>query len=223
MYWDSDRGIYLEGGFTIIQSNLEADYLGRLAEAADSGSSDLIDAGENDDDKNEDEDNKTAVDELTNHDVKEFTGHIKRRTFFNRSDFDPDIEWLASKNCMLNLVTGETATFSPTFLATIQIPVSYSETAICPAIMKFLHEVISPEDVEIVLDVIAYCLWRAFPFQHWILFNAQGGNGKGTLLGLIRRFLGSENVSSVSLQTLASFSESAKFAISHLYGKLSQH
>ena len=33
LYWDFDRGIYLEGGFTIIQSNLEADYLSRLAEA----------------------------------------------------------------------------------------------------------------------------------------------------------------------------------------------
>ena len=39
-------------------------------------------------------------------------------------------------------------------------------------------------------------------------------------LDLSGDFLGSENVSSVSLQTLASPSESAKFAISHLYGKL---
>ena len=214
MYWDSDSGIYLEGGFTIIQNNLEADYLKRLAEAADSGSSDLI--GEKDDDNK-----KAAVDELTNHDVKEFTGHIKRRTFFNRSDFDPAIEWLASKNCMLNLLTGEAATFNPSFLATIQIPVYYSETATCPAIMKFLHEVISPEDVEIVLDVIAYCLWRAFPFQHWILFNAQGDNGKGTLLRLIRRFLGGENISAVSLQTLAS--DANKFAVSPALWEVGQH
>ena len=35
LYWNLDRGIYLEGGFTIIQSNLEADYLKRLAEVAE--------------------------------------------------------------------------------------------------------------------------------------------------------------------------------------------
>jgi P4 family phage/plasmid primase-like protien len=120
---------------------------------------------------------------------------------------------------MLNLLTGEVQAFSPSFLATIQVPVYYSEEAACPQIMKFLNEVMGPDDVEIILDVIAYCLWRAFPFQHWVLFNAKGGNGKGTLLSLIRKFLGGENDSAVSLQTLA-YDTNAKFAISHFYGKL---
>lgn len=214
LYWDSDRGIYVESGPAIIQGNLEADYLSRLATAnAADGTPDLspdnLEAKE-----------KTNVKELTNHDVKEFTGHVRRRTFFNRSNFDPSIEWLATRDCMINLLTGQTAAFSPDFLATVQIPVYYRKDAKCPEIMKFLNEVVSPEDVETILDIIAYCLWRAMPFQHWVLFNAKGGNGKGTLLRLIRRFLGSQNVSSVSLQTLTSPSESAKFALSHLYGKL---
>jgi P4 family phage/plasmid primase-like protien len=206
-YWDRARGIYLDGGAMIIQKRLEDDYLARLAA--------FEPAFSNED--NEDE-NKTVVDVLTNSDVKEFIGHIKRRTFFKRSEFDPDVEWLAFKNCMLNLLTGEVQAFSPDFLATIQVPVHYSEKAACPHIMKFLNEVVAPDDVEIILDVIAYCLWRAFPFQHWILFNARGGNGKGTLLSLIRKFLGGENVSAVSLQTLAN--DTNKFATSHFYGKL---
>ena len=28
----------------------------------------------------------------------------------------------------------------------------------CPAIIRFMHEVMAPEDVETVLDFIAYCL-----------------------------------------------------------------
>ncbi|HEY7082582.1 MAG TPA: bifunctional DNA primase/polymerase, partial [Nitrososphaeraceae archaeon] len=60
-----------------------------------------------------------------NKDVSETLGHIRRRTFTNREDFDSNIEWLATSNCMVNLLTGEAAAFSPDFLTTISIPVKY--------------------------------------------------------------------------------------------------
>ena len=63
---------------------------------------------------------------LTNKDVSEFLGHIQRSSYFDRSGFNPNIEWLACKNCMINLKTLETRPFSHEFLATVQIPVEYS-------------------------------------------------------------------------------------------------
>jgi hypothetical protein len=107
---------------------------------------------------------------------------------------------------MVNLKTLETQPFNPQFMATIQIPIPllYDNNKIilvedtsssdisnffemvadpiscpCPGIMNFMNEVVSaPEDVQTILDFIAYCLWRAFPFHNYLLFNGTGRNGK---------------------------------------------
>jgi hypothetical protein len=86
----------------------------------------------------------------------------------------------------------------------------------CPAIMRFMHEVMAPEDVETVLDFIAYCLWRGFPFHRYLLFNGSGRNGKGVMLEIIKCFLGHNNVSGESLHRLLD----TRFATAELYGKL---
>ena len=86
----------------------------------------------------------------------------------------------------------------------------------CPTIMKFLHEIMSLTDVEIVLDFLAYCLWRNYDFNVWMLFNGAGQNGKSTLLNLIERFLGSDNVAGESLERLLT----ERFAPANLYQKM---
>src|SRR6476469_8594432 len=51
--------------------------------------------------------------------------HIRRRTYLDRDQFDPRIEWLACRNCLVNLKTLETKPHSSDFMATIQIPWDY--------------------------------------------------------------------------------------------------
>ena len=82
--------------------------------------------------------------------------------------------------------------------------------------MKFLNEIMSMSDVEIVLDFLAYCLWRDYTFNVWMLFNGAGQNGKTTLLNLIEGFLGSKNVSGESLERLLT----ERFAPANLYQKI---
>ena len=72
----------------------------------------------------------------------------------------------------------------------------------CPAIMKFMYDIITPENVDLVLDFMAYCLWRTYKFNFWMLFNGAGLNGKSILLTLIERFLGKHNVSGETLDRL---------------------
>jgi putative DNA primase/helicase len=152
----------------------------------------------------------------SNQDVNEFLGHIQRRTYFDRSNFNPNIEWLASADCMLNLSTGETAPFSPGFLNTTYIPVKYSPNAQCPKIKHFLREIVEPEDVEHILDYIAYCLCRDYKYANWLLCVGYGHNGKSVLLNLIERFLGKHNTSSESLERILN----RQFAVASLYLKL---
>jgi P4 family phage/plasmid primase-like protien len=86
----------------------------------------------------------------------------------------------------------------------------------CPKIMEFFHEVVEPDDVELLLDFIAYCLWRDYKYANWLLFVGYGQNGKSVLLNLIERFLGKDNTSSESLERLLG----ERFAPANLYQKL---
>ena len=140
--------------------------------------------------------------------------------YTDRSAFDPDIEWLCCANVMLNIATGEVKDHSPDFMATVQIPHVYlHRTPHVPLpykILRFLHEVMAPEDVETVLDFIAYCLWRGFPFHKWLFFNGSGRNGKGVTTNLITAFLGRDNVSNETLERLLE----NNFATASLFGKM---
>jgi putative DNA primase/helicase len=161
---------------------------------------------------------------LPTYQVNEIINTIKAKTYTDRKDFDNNIEWVACKDCMINLITGETRPHSPDFMVTMQIPVSYRKMSdssntqfLCPKIMKFLHEIVSDRrDIDTILDFIAYCLWREMKFHKLLILNGEGRNGKGTLCKLITCFLGREHVSSESLDQLLN----GRFSPSQLNGKL---
>jgi len=156
--------------------------------------------------------------------VNEIINTIKSKTYTDRKEFDSTIEWLACKDCMVNLKTGETRPHSPDFMATIQIPVIYQKSLdlsnyqfSCPKIMKFLREIVSDKrDIDTILDFFAYCLWPEMKFHKFLILNGEGRNGKGTLCKLITCLFGTENVSSESLDQLLN----GRFSPSQLNGKL---
>ena len=169
-------------------------------------------------------------------DVDKVVFHLRFKTLIDREQFDSKIEWLAAKDCMINLKTGESKPHSPDFMATVRIPHNYNiqlkqplptrETYVfetlslsscpCPNIMRFLYDVMSPEDVEKFLDFAAYCLWRGYPFHKWLYLNGSGRNGKGVTLSILKALLGRYNTSSEALQRILE----NNFAPARLYGKL---
>ena len=161
---------------------------------------------------------------LSTHQINEIINTIKSKTYTDRKQFDSNIDWLACKDCMINLKTEETRHHSPDFMAIIQIPVTYQKFLdlsnyqfSCFKIMKFLHEIVSDKrDVETLLDFMAYCLWREMKFHKLLLLEGDGRNGKGTLCKLITRLLGYENISSESMDQLLY----GRFSSSQLNGKL---
>ena len=147
---------------------------------------------------------------IPTHHVNEIINTIKSKTYIDRNEFDSNIEWLACKDCMVNLKTGEIKPHSPDFMATIQIPVSYRKSFdsqnnqfSCPRILKFLNEIVSDRrDVDTILDFLTYALWREMKYHKLLLLEGDGRNGKGTLCKVITRLFGYENVSSESLDQL---------------------
>jgi P4 family phage/plasmid primase-like protien len=195
-YYNADEGIYLPNGECIIKASLQSQF-GR---------------------------------ELTIKKVNEAIAQIQRSTYVSRDAFDPNILWIATNNCMINIMSGETKPFSHEFMCTTNIPVFYDHgypTGIFAdflrsvegqksKIMKFLYEIMNPEDVDLFLDFLAYCLYREYKYNYWMLLVGKGLNGKSILLTLIERFLGRGNVSGETLHRLLK----ERFSVANLFQKM---
>ena len=187
LYYDKSSGIYKQNGEELIQQKVES-------QMAHLGLST----------------------KCTSHYVSEVTGHIQRLTYKQRKDFNRFPAFLTLKNGTLDLTDQFVLTHSKEFRATIAVPIIYNKDAQCPAITKFLNEIVKPEDVPLLLEIIGWCLDADSGMQKLVMMLGSGANGKSTFLELLRAFIGPDNCSSVSLHQLTE----NKFSMAELYNKL---
>ncbi len=154
--------------------------------------------------------------DLGNYLVAEVIGNVKRSTYISPDRFQEPTPILPLQNCLLDVDNIETSPFTPDHYALAKLPVEFDSTADCPAIKKFLGEILRSEDVPFVQEWAGYHLVRGYPTALAALFVGDGANGKSTLINLFRAFLGSRNISAVSLQAF----EKNTFAKATLFGKL---
>jgi putative DNA primase/helicase len=121
-------------------------------------------------------------------------------------------------NCLNGIVglDGQLQPHTPDFLSPIQINAAFDPAAACPAIDKFLAEVLAPDDVELIYELVGYLVVPDQSLQTAMMFLGEGANGKSTLLNLITDLLGHRNVSSVALHRL----DEDRFSVAELEGKL---
>ncbi|MGI8643202.1 MAG: DNA primase family protein, partial [Thermomicrobiales bacterium] len=129
---------------------------------------------------------------------------------------DPDPSWLNLANGLLNWQTAELFEHTPAIPSTIQLAVAWRPEARCLRIQRFLQEVLPPDSVDFVLEIIGYALYAGNPLHKAVLLYGAGRNGKGTLLRVITALCGAANVSNVSLHQL----QENRFAVAELLGKL---
>jgi len=148
--------------------------------------------------------------------VSEAYDFVKHRTYVERKEMEPPINIIALKNGLFNLDTNAIEPFSDKYFFLNTLPIDYDPNADCPEFKKFLSEVVSPDDAEIIFECLAYTLYRAYPIQQAIVFYGNGANGKSVLLYAIKAFLGKENISGIPLQSLGE----NRFASVRLFQKL---
>lgn len=121
-------------------------------------------------------------------------------------------------NCLNGIVDldGNLEPHSPDFLSPIQIGAEFDPRAECPAIDKFFGEVLAADLVELIYELVGYLVFPDQSLQMAMMFLGEGANGKSTLLNLITRLLGPQNVSSVALHRL----DEDRFSVAELEGKL---
>lgn len=158
----------------------------------------------------------TSTELLSRYKIGEVIAHIQWNTYCDRKIFNND-KWVINlNNGLFDIKSGELRPHTHEFLSTIRIPIEYSPDADCPAIKKFLSEVLKPEDIPIFEEFAGYCLIPDYTIQIVPLFVGEGGEGKSTTLGLLEAFIGKENCSHIPWHEL----ERSRFAKSVLVGKL---
>lgn len=123
---------------------------------------------------------------------------------------------IAVTNGLLNPEKGTLTPYTPNEFVVQQIPVEFKPEAECPVNLKFLAEVLEPDQIPIIQEALGYCLLQAMPIHTSIVLLGEGANGKSTLLNVINAFLGAENVSHVTLQQLCE----GRFELAQLHNKL---
>ena len=129
---------------------------------------------------------------------------------------DSDISRINLTNGMYDFLTGELVPHGPEFNSTIQITHALVKGAECPAILRFLVQVLPEDALGLFFEIAGLILYEGNPYQIAILFLGLGGNGKGVALLILTILCGAENASAVPLQKLCS----DKFAPADLQGKL---
>jgi DNA primase catalytic core len=153
---------------------------------------------------------------VTRNSANEVIGHVQRLTYVDRDEIDADENITNLENGLLNVSTRRFKPHSPDYYSTTQVGIRYDPEAECPVFDKFLAEILpEPDDRMRIADLFGFCLIRDYHIQKWFMFHGQGANGKGTLLDVLKDFLGHHNVSGVELQRLDD-----PFLPAELYGKL---
>jgi len=148
--------------------------------------------------------------------ISETMNHLRQTTYVPRDWLDADNPLIVTKNCVLNPETLETFPCSPEIFTTIAIPVTYDTEKDCPAIKKFLTEVVNIADIKLLQEICGYILLKRYVFQKAVMMLGSGANGKSTMIRIIAAMIGSDNISTPSLQSLLY----DRFAASQLYHKL---
>lgn len=153
---------------------------------------------------------------VTAHGVREVIAHVQARTRVNKNVLNKDVEVLCLRNGVYNMRKRVFLPHDSKLLLTRQIPVTYDPTASCPAFMKFVSEVLAPEDVGILQEAFGYALWGENHIRAAFMFKGAGGNGKSIALHVLTCLLGRDNVSNVPLADL----DQNRFAMARLINKM---
>lgn len=129
---------------------------------------------------------------------------------------EPPLDVINVANGLVRIADLQLLPHSPTHFSAIQLPVIFDPTATCPAWDKFIAEVFPPDAQQLPFELIAWLMVPYRDIQKAILLLGEGRNGKSTFLRAVTRFLGKQNISSISLHKL----ESDRFATARLIGKL---
>ena len=128
-----------------------------------------------------------------------------------------EANYIAFKNGIYDLVTGELMPYTPDIILTNRIEHNYNDSAYNQLTDTTLDK-ISCNDNEVralLEECIGYCFYRRNELGKAFILTGDKSNGKSTFLDLIKCILGDTNISALDLRELGD-----RFSTAMLFGKL---
>ena len=128
------------------------------------------------------------------------------------------VEWINFRNGFYDPVHRKMIPHDPKYRAMNQIPFEYDPKGHLTGkmVMDWLWFICdTPEDITMLTQFAGLCMTRDTRQQKFLILCGEGGTGKSTVIRMIDKMIGSENISNISLNQLTQ-----RFAAYGLMGKL---
>ena len=144
----------------------------------------------------------TLIPDITTNNIKEIIHYIDIN--LSDSNIKPTKHYIQTLNGLVNLYTGEFKEFDKNIFTTTSIPVYFNTHADTKPITDtlMLYANYDEELFELLLEFIAYIFFDKNKFRKMFMLYGVGSNGKSKYTSIIERFIGKENITSLSLEDL---------------------
>jgi len=122
---------------------------------------------------------------------------------------------MALENGVLNVYTRKLTDHDPNKIFLSKLLINYDPNATCPKIEKFFCDVLNESDRTLMYEFIGDCLQKTYKYKKIIVQEGDQDTAKTTTQGLLSRFFGNKNISSLSLNRLIS----DNFSLGELHNK----
>jgi len=137
----------------------------------------------------------------------------------DREQLDSGKYKIGLQNGIYDLETQTLMPFSQKHFITALFPINHDVLAKCDKFKKFLSEILEESDIQVIQEMFGYCFLKDYPLAVMFFLVGIGRNGKSTLLNVLIKLLGKENVSNIPIQALADESFS-KIRLYHKYANI---
>jgi len=130
---------------------------------------------------------------------------------------ESDVQYVAFKNGVLNIITNEFSDFTPDKVITNKIPHNYRPNAQSALLDKTIKKLAcqNPSVEALLYEALSYSLLRRNELRKSFFLLGDKHNGKSTFLDLLSTMLGDDNVSNLDLADVGS-----EFKTAEITGKL---
>ncbi|MCX6376250.1 MAG: phage/plasmid primase, P4 family, partial [Armatimonadetes bacterium] len=130
---------------------------------------------------------------------------------------EPPLHLIPFANGVYDLNAGGFRAFEAGDHFTFKLPHRYNPAAKSSLLPEIIGSLLPEAETVTLFELIAYSLWRDYPYQRVFFLLGGGGNGKSLFTQtILSHFLGTENVTQIGLQSL----QEERFAAAQLHRKL---
>jgi putative DNA primase/helicase len=158
---------------------------------------------------------RNLVQGIKKNQLAEVTSYINDMSPFKHKVADP--KYIAFKNGIYNIETGELEDFDPSIIITNKIPHNYNYDAYNETMDIMLDKVSCNDDQirDLLEEMAGFCLHRSNGLRKSFILIGDKANGKSTFLDCLVNMVGEDNTSALDLSELKD-----RFRASEMVGKL---